>query len=322
MGAILVYIEARAGHVLPVGFELLAAGRALANASGRMLEALVCAADPAPLAAEVMAADRVLTVAHSSLSPYLPQAHGAVLAEVVAARQPDLVLTSYTSAGLDLAPALAARSLRPLLAYCQKLWFDGDKLRAEAQAYGGKLVASLSASLPAIAMVMPGAFAEEAGHGGSGGQREALVPPPALDVLSMRVIEEIEPEASGVDLTQADRILCVGRGIGEESKIEMAAEVATLLGAELAGSRPVVDNGWLEKARQVGKSGRKVKPRLYVAVGVSGAPEHLEGMSGADLIVAVNSDARAPIFAAAHYGTTCDLFALLPTLAERLREGD
>ena len=137
----------------------------------------------------------------------------------------------------------------------------------------------------------------------------------------MRVLEEIEPEAGGVDLTQAERILCVGRGIGEAAKIGLAAEVATLLGAELAGSRPVVDSGWLEKARQVGKSGRKVKPRLYVAVGVSGAPEHLEGMAAADLIVAVNSDARAPIFGAAHYGTTCDLFDLLPALAERLREG-
>lgn len=321
MGAILVYIETLTGHVLPVGFELLAAGRALADATDRPLEALVCAADPAAPAAEVLAADRVLTVAHSSLSPYLPQAHGAVLAAVVTARRPDLVLTSYTSAGLDLAPALAARCGHPLLAYCRTLRLDGDRLHAEAQAYGGKLVATLSAPLPAIAMVMPGAFAEEAGRGGGGGEREAIAPPPALNALSMRVIEEIEPEAGEVDLTQADKILCVGRGIGEAAKIEVAAEIASLLGAELAGSRPVVDNGWLEKARQVGKSGRKVKPRLYVAVGVSGAPEHLEGMGGADLIVAVNSDARAPIFAAAHYGTTCDLFDLLPVIAERLREG-
>lgn len=321
MGAILVYVETRAGRVLPGGFELLAAGRALADATGRTLETLVCAADPAAPAGEVRAADRVLTVAHPALSPYLPQAHAAVLAAVVAERQPDLVLVGYTGAGLDLAPSLATRTGRPLLAYCRTLRLNGDTLLAEAQAYGGKLVASLAAPLPAVAMVMPGAFAEEAGRDGSGGEHVALAPPGALDALGMRVIEEIEPEAGGVDLTQADKILCVGRGIGEAAKIEVAAEVAALLGAELAGSRPVVDNGWLEKARQVGKSGRKVKPRLYVAVGVSGAPEHLEGMGSADLIVAVNSDARAPIFAAAHYGTTCDLFDLLPALAGRLREG-
>ena len=321
MGAILICVETRGGHVLPGGFELLAAGRALADATGRTLDALVCAAHPTGPAAEVRAADRVLTVAHPALSPYLPQAHAAVLAGVVAERQPDLVLLGYTSAGLDLAPALATRTGRPLLAYCRTLRLEGGTLHAEAQAYGGKLVASLTAPLPAVAMIMPGAFAEEAGRGGSGGEQVALPSPAALDELGMRVIEEIEPDSSGVDLTQADKILCVGRGIGEAAKIEVAAEVATLLGAELAGSRPVVDNGWLEKARQVGKSGRKVKPRLYIAVGVSGAPEHLEGMGSADLIVAVNSDARAPIFAAAHYGTTCDLFDLLPVLADRLRDG-
>ena len=305
----------------PAGFELLAAGRALAEASGRKLEALIGAADPEAAAAEVQAADIVLSVADPALSPYLPDAHGALLAAVVAERQPGIVLVGYTTAGLDLASALAVRSGRPLLAYCRTLQIDGDELRAEAQLYGGKLVATLAAPLPAIAMVMPGAFDEDAGRAGAGGEHTALAPPIALEATRLRVIEEIEQETSGVDLTQADRIVCVGRGIGEAAKISVAAEVAALLGAELAGSRPVVDNGWLEKARQVGKSGRKVKPRLYLAVGVSGAPEHLEGMDGADLIVAVNSDPRAPIFTAAHYGTTCDLFDLLPAVAERLREG-
>lgn len=321
MGAILAYIEARAGRVLPVSFELLSAGRALADATGRSLEAFVCAADPAPLAAEVLAADRVLALAHPSLSPYLPEAHSVALAAVMAERQPDLVLIGYTTAGLDLAPALAARSGRPLLAYCRALRLDADTLQAEAAVYGGKLVAGLSAPLPAIAMVMPGAFAEEAGRVGAGGEKLVLPSPLALAELHMRVIEEVEPDSGSVDLSQADKILCVGRGIGEAAKIEVAAAVATELGAELAGSRPVVDNGWLEKARQVGKSGRKVKPRLYVAVGVSGAPEHLEGMASAELIIAVNSDPGAPIFGAAHYGTTCDLFELLPLIAERLREG-
>lgn len=318
MGNILVFIEARAGSILPASFELLAAGRALAGATGRTLEALVSAAEPDVLAADITAADRVLTVAHPSLSPYLPEAHAAVLSAVVADRQPDLVLIGYTSAGLDLAPAIAVRNGLSCLTYCRALEFAGDTLAARSQVYGGKLIAALAAPLPAVAMVMPGVFAEEAGRIVVTSERAALPPPAELDTLKTRVLEEIQPSVGGVDLTQADKILCVGRGIGDAAKIEAAAEVAALLGAELAGSRPVVDSGWLEKTRQVGKSGTKVKPKLYVAVGVSGAPEHLEGMSRSDLIVAVNTDPKAPIFDIAHYGTTCDLFEILPAMAERL----
>lgn len=321
MGTILVYVETRGTTVLPISFELLAAARALAAPAGWSVEALVCAADPTTPATEITAADRILTVAHPALSPYLPEAHAAVLVALTEARQPDLVLLGYTSAGLDLAPATALRAGRPLAAYCRTLTLDGDNLIARAQVYGGKLLAEVTAPLPAIACLMPGAYAEDAGRAAGTPECVALPVPEALATLRTRVLEELRPETGGVDLMQAERILCVGRGIGEAAKIPLAAEVAALLGAELAGSRPIVDNGWLEKARQVGKSGTKVKPKLYVAVGVSGAPEHLEGMAGADLIVAVNSDSHAPIFGAAHYGTTVDLFELLPALADRLRAG-
>jgi electron transfer flavoprotein alpha subunit len=321
MGTILVYVETRGVTVLPISFELLAAARGLAAPAGWAVEALVAAADPMGPAAEITAADRVLTVAHPALSPFLPEAHAAVLAAAIEARQPDLVLCGYTTAGLDLAPAMAVRTGRALAAYCRTLSLEDGRLAAAAQVYGGKLSAEIDAPLPAIASVVPGAFAEEAGRAGGTPERMMLPPPDALNALRTRVVEEVQPAAGGVDLTQAERILCVGRGIGEAAKIPQAAEVAALLGAELAGSRPIIDNGWLEKARQVGKSGTKVRPKLYVALGVSGAPEHLEGMARAELIVAVNSDAHAPIFGAAHFGTTVDLFELLPALAERLRAG-
>ena len=136
----------------------------------------------------------------------------------------------------------------------------------------------------------------------------------ALDHLSF-------PDFKDVNLAAAERILCVGRGIGDAESIEKARELAVLIGAELAGSRPVVDRGWLPKARQVGKSGQKVKPKFYLALGVSGAPEHLEGMSNSDVIVAVNTDAKAPIFGAAHYAATCDLFDLIEAMLSRLRPG-
>ena len=319
MSSILVTIETRGGSVLPISYELLAAARGLAAAGGMQVEALVIAADPAPLAAEIKSADRVLTVAHPALSPYSPEAHAAVVRSVIQSRRPALALFGYTAIGLDLAPAAAFAGGAALVAYVTELALADGALAATSQVYGGKLSARTSAPLPAVAAIVPGRFSEEAGRAGAGGSHEALEPPAGLGSLKTRVLEETFPEAGGVNLAEADKILCVGRGIGDQTKIDLAREVATLLGAELAGSRPIIDSGWLEKARQVGKSGTKVKPKLYLAVGVSGAPEHLEGMGGAELIVAVNSDAQAPIFGTAHFGTTCDLFELLPAVADRLR---
>ena len=145
------------------------------------------------------------------------------------------------------------------------------------------------------------------------------IPPPAgLDTIRMSVRQVFEPEAGDVDITSADLLVSVGRGIGSQDNLELVAELADALGSPLSASRPVTDSGWLPKTRQVGKSGLKVKPRAYLAFGISGAPEHLEGMRGADLIIACNTDPKAPIFDVAHYGTTEDLFDLVPALTERV----
>jgi len=175
--------------------------------------------------------------------------------------------------------------------------------------------------LPAVALVVPGCFDEEAGKSGGRGEIVPLRPPGALESRRVEFVSAAAPDPNELDLTKFDRIVCVGRGIGGADKIPVAAELAAVLGAEIAGSRPVIDSGWLPKARQVGKSGTKVKPKLYIAAGVSGAPEHLEGMKGAECIIAVNSDPKAPIFDVAHYGTNCDLFELLPALTQQLRKG-
>jgi electron transfer flavoprotein alpha subunit len=135
----------------------------------------------------------------------------------------------------------------------------------------------------------------------------------------IRVVSSGSVAGSGVDISKAERIVCVGRGIGEQENIELARALAAALDAELAASRPLVDLGWVEKARQVGKSGRTVKPKLYIALGVSGAPEHLEGMRNAGTVIAVNSNPAAPIFDVAHWGTTCDVVELLPLLTKKLQ---
>lgn len=317
MADVLVYAEARAGKIQPVTLEMISAARTIAAATGGKVETLVLADDPAPLAGGLEASDRVLTMRHPALGRYTPEAHLAAIEEVVRARAPAVVLFAYSTFGLDLAPGLAARTGRPLVAYVTKVAASAEAVEAESQIYAGKVRASTRAALPAVLALMPGAF-PEAEVGAGAPEVITLDPPVALGSLRTEFVSESVPPRDAFDLALAERIVSVGRGIKDKDSIELARELAAALDAELGGSRPVVDAGWLPKERQVGKSGTKVKPKLYIAVGISGAPEHLEGMSGAELIVAVNSDAKAPIFGVAHYGTTCDLFDLLPALTERL----
>ena len=321
MATVLVYIESQGAEISSSSLELIVAAQEIARATGGSVEALIAAADPDTLAAKVRGADRVLTVTDSSLTPYVPESHGRVLTHVVKERLPDLVLVAYSSCGLDLGPTLAVRTDRPLIGYCTRLAVDGDRLVASSQTHGGKIVTETITPLPAIAAVTPGSYREE-DLAEAACEFVALPKPPGLDAARTVFKASESPDPDAVDITQSAKLVCVGRGIGDADSIDLAREVADKLGAEIVGSRPVIDAGWLPKERQVGKSGHKVKPRLYVAVGVSGAPEHLEGMGSAEFILAVNSDPRAPIFDHAHLGTTVDLFDLLPALIEALDKAE
>jgi electron transfer flavoprotein alpha subunit len=317
MGNVLVYMESSEGTVAPISFELLGAARTLAAGLGGQVEALVVGG--AEHATELGGADTVIRVQHPALSPYVPEAHVAVLAEAIRTRNPQAVLVGNTSVGIDLAAGAAAATGRPLISYCLGLAVEGGAVVARSQLYGGKIIATTRTDAPAVFAVVAGSFPEAAGRSGGKGASEAMEPPASLSSLHTRFVGASAPGAEGVDITKAERLVSVGRGIGGPENIELAEELAKALGAEVGASRPVCDSGWLPKARQVGKSGMTVKPKLYFAVGISGAPEHLEGMRDSELIVAVNSDANAPIFKVAHFGTTCDLFDLLPALTERLK---
>lgn len=314
---ILVCVETRASEVEPASRELLSAARALAEAGQGSVEALTLGAKPSLVGPNLSSADVLVSVTGT----YTPEAYGAAVLEAVRRRKPDIVLAGYTPLGLDIAPALALRAGMALVGYCAELALADSAVEASSQIYGGKLRARTRTPLPVVCVVTPGAYPEAASGDAFLGEVVEMALPASPEEPRMRIESETAPDASGVDLTKAERILCVGRGIGERDNIAAAAAVASLLGAELAGSRPVVDSGWLPKARQVGKSGQKVKPKLYLCLGVSGAPEHIEGMKGSELIIAVNSDAKAPIFDVAHYGTTCDLLELLPSLEEILKAG-
>ena len=315
---VLVYGESRDGIVLPITHELLAAARQIAAAHAGEVLCCALAAEPAALVQQLKGADRILTIAHPALSSYNPEAHALAVRAVVEQVSPDVVLIGYTTAGLDLGSYVSIKTARPIVGYCTELAVKGATLNATSQLYRGKLNATTRTPLPAVAVLVPGNWDEKDGLSGGRGEVTSLPAPDSLDSLRIRVTGSTAPDLNQVDLTKAERIVCVGRGIGNAEKLPLASELATALNAEIAGSRPVIDSGWLPKARQVGKSGQKVKPKLYIAAGVSGAPEHLEGMKGADFIIAVNSDAKAPIFEFAHVGTTCDLFELLPALARQL----
>jgi len=307
--AVLLVAETQDGAIAPLTYELMAAAQDLGQ-GGSVDVFAVGATDAAALGAA-----QCLHVLDASASP--DQVLEA-LAALTAALQPDLILTAYSSSGLDLAGALSVKAERPLVAYCSAAEWSGDRLTVTSALYGGKLMAETEVAPPAILMTMPGAWKEEDGKAEGEPETRALPLPETAPRLTL--IDRAEPDRSAVDITQAKALLCVGRAIGGEDGIAEARDVAELLGAEIAGSRPVIDAGWLPKAYQVGKSGMKVKPRLYLCLGVSGAPEHQEGMRDAELIVAVNKDPKAPIFDIAHYGTTCDLFDLLPALAESLNQ--
>ena len=312
MGDVLVYLDPS------INDRLLAFARPLADAAGGAVVALLATCEPTS-ADGLAAADLVLEVSHPALSPYLPEAHQAVLAAAIKARTPDIVLFENTTAGYDLAAAAAAAARLPFVGYCVGLSLDGGEAEAISGIYGGQLQAKVRTSLPAVFAINSAALHEEPGDAGRG-ERIQLAPPAELDSLRTTFVEQVVPAKGGVDLTKADRIVCVGRGIGGAENISIAEELASALGAELAASRPVIDSGWLPKVRQVGKSGATVKPKLYLTLGVSGAPEHIEGMQGAELIVAVNKDPGAAIFNIAHYGVVADLFDIADELTSLIGE--
>ena len=308
---IFVLVEHHAGTVTEPTFELLGKANEL---DGRAVACLL--GSGARGLADDLPADVVLSVDDPALKEFVPEAYAATLQALIDERDPRLVLIANTTVGMDVAGALSARTGRPLVAYAKELSFEGDKTVVTSQVYGGKMNAEVEVDGPAIVSVVAGSFAPAAA---GGSPQIEDVAAPDLSGLHTEFLARVEPEAADVDITAEDVLVSVGRGIGGEENIELAEELAEALGATVSASRPVTDAGWLPKTRQVGKSGRKVKPKLYLACGISGAPEHLEGMSDAELIIAINTDEKAPIFDVAHYGTTADLFDVLPALTEELQ---
>ena len=319
---ILVLAEQRDGQLNRATWEAIAAAQTLAAADA--VAVAVWGSDvqgPADELATAAVAE-VLTVEHEVLTLYTPDGAAAVAAAAIADVSPAYVLLAHTYQARDFAPLLAARLRRPLVADVTAISGTGSDATFTRPMFQGKLAAQVrpAGDAPAIITVQVGAFrADAVARGATATKRVINV---ALDAAAIRQVPEppFREAKQAVDLSQAPRIVSVGRGIKSQENLAIAERLATALGAELAASRPICDNGWLPMERQIGSSGQTVAPRLYVALGISGAIQHLVGMKGSRTIVAINKDADAPIFEVADYGIVGDLFEVVPAIVAELEK--
>jgi electron transfer flavoprotein alpha subunit len=319
---ILVIAEQRGGKLNRATWETIAAAQQLA--AGQPITILVPAADSgvrAGVAAELAAADvqEVVTVEHAALEPYTPDGYTAALEQAIASLAPSVVLLPHTYQTRDFAPKLAARMDRALITDVTAIKTSGG-IAFVRPMFQGKLTADVVPLGPAPHLItcQIGAFRADRAAKGAAAVRALGV---TLDASVIRQKPEapFQEAKQAVDLSQAPRIVAVGRGIKGPEHLPLAQQLADALGAELAASRPICDSGWLPMERQVGSSGQTVAPKLYLALGISGAIQHLVGMKGSSTIVAINKDPDAPIFEVADYGIVGDLFEIVPAMIEALK---
>ncbi|MBI5932653.1 MAG: electron transfer flavoprotein subunit alpha/FixB family protein [Chloroflexi bacterium] len=311
---IFVLIEHLRGQVLDISYVMLAAARGFAQDG--QVTAVLFGHDAKGLA-NSLAADRVLYVDHPALKEFTSEAYSLTLASLVNKHHPRAVLMGHTSIGMDVAGALSAKLSLPLVSSCRTLSADGKFV---SQICGGKIMAEGDLPSPtALVTMIPGGYKTEQGQSANAPAIESFTPP-ALDNLRVVLKQIIEPEAGDVDISKSPFLIAVGRGIQNKDNLDLPNELAAATSGTVCASRPVVDQGWLPTTRLVGKSGKRVKPKIYLALGISGAPEHVEGMGESDVIIAVNTDPNAPIFNVAKYGTTIDLLELLPLLTEKAKQ--
>jgi len=322
---ILVVVEQREGKLNRVSWETLTAGQALAADTGWALEAAVVGSGVASLADEISGKKlaKVYALESSKLEPYTPDAFAVALKQFITSKQPSLVLMPHTYQVRDFVPKLATAIERTAISDCIGYRKDGDKLLFTRQMFQGKLAADVSftCDAPWFVTFQNGAFRSDKLEAGTSAAPVETVNVDISEGVIRNKPQEVFKEAKqAVDLTQAEIIVAVGRGIKEQKNIEMAKQLAEALGGELAASRPICDSGWLPMDRQIGSSGQTVAPKLYLALGISGAIQHIVGMKGARTIVAVNKDSEAPIFEIADYAVVGNLFDVVPPLIEEVKK--
>lgn len=320
MEEIFVLVEHRQGTIRDVTYEMLGVGEKMAAGLGASSTAVLLGNGVKSLAEEMATrATKVLVVEDQDLENFNSILYQRTLSSLISKYQPLLTLIGHTAFGMDLAPSLSVEMGFPLVTDCVGLSFEGNRLKATRSIYGGKVNANLSLreSKGYVATIRPGTFSPALPKG----ERAPIVLEASVQgsIDAKRFIEYLVGPITGEDITQAEIIVSVGQGIGGPENIPMIEEVAKSLGAVLACSRPVVDRNWLPKERQVGISGKTVKPKVYIAIGISGAFQHVTAMQGSETIIAINKDPRAPIFGVADYGIVDDFMNIIPILKEKAK---
>lgn len=319
---ILVVLENKNSSIHRMSLEAISGAQQIGKECGLSVGILALGEKASVLAAEASqySVEEVLSVENENLNSYTADGYSAAVAQVISAENPDYVFFGHTYQIRDYVPRISAKLNRPFLNDVVSYTVDGDKPIFYKQSFNSKLVSELQTSGdgPVLVSFQSAAYSAENIQSGTASARSVNVD---LDASAIKVTPEepFQEEAGGVDLSSADLIVSIGRGIGKEENIPLAQELAKVIGAELASSRPVVDSGWLPSHHQVGSSGQTVAPKLYLALGISGAIQHVVGMKGSKNIVVINKDPDAPLFEIADYGVVGDIHEIMPRLTEALQ---
>ena len=319
MGEIMVLAEHRQGEIRDVTFEMLYKARELCEKNSHSLTAVLLTQEKDLVDQLKGWAHQVVLYNDERIAGFNPDLYNPILANLIEERKPLLVMIGHTPWGMDLAPALSIKTGYPLASDCVDIMMEGGKPKVVRQIYSGKIFSKVGFKESEVYLitVRPSSFKPEQGNPLAGEVIERDIPGDVPE--PRRVFKEfVDTSAGEVDISQAPFLISIGRGIGDAENIEQVRELAEKMGAVLACSRPVADQNWLPKYHQVGTSGKSVKPKVYLALGISGAFQHVAGIAGAGTVIAVNKDKKAPIFRVADYGVADDLFKIVEALKQKI----
>ncbi len=317
--------EQREGKVNPVTIELIGEGRKLADKLGKELAVVIAGYEVEDIVDELLyyGVDKAYYIKHPLLKDFSTDGYAASVAELIKLKKPEVVLVGATSIGRDIAPRIAGKVGTGLTADCTKLEIDltDNKLLQTRPAFGGNLMATIVCpkNRPQMSTVRPGVMAKAERKNDVSGLLELITPNLTEEMIRTKLVEILPHEKKAINLTDARVIVAAGRGLKKAEGFELIKELADKLGAEIGASRAAVDSGWIENSHQVGQTGTTVRPELYIACGVSGAIQHLAGMSDSKYIVAINKDPKAPIFSVCDYGIVGDLYEILPEMIQSIK---
>lgn len=323
---VFVFVQQIDGEISGVSFELIGKGRELAKVLECQVTAVLLGSRISQLTGELsnFGADQVIVVEDEALETYMTEPYTHAMTQVINRYKPEIVLFGATAIGRDLAPRVSARVHTGLTADCTGLEIDPESrcLMMTRPAFGGNIMATIVCTehRPQMATVRPGVMKRESGTFGIDCKVEQVTLPDLIDHVNVQIMEVIKKVSEKMDIMDAKVLVSGGRGIGGVEGFQQLEELAEALGGTIASSRAAVDAGWVEKDRQVGQTGKTVRPNLYIACGISGAIQHLAGMEEADIIIAINKDPSAPIFEVADYGVVGDVNKIIPLFLQQVKE--